>query len=220
MIRIAKSLAMIATVAALAVGATGAYFSDSVTSSGNTFGAGTLDLKVNDEDGPLTQQFTASNIAPGYDSGYKVFCLKNTGTLPGKPSVEFSAIVNSENGVNGPETTAEAQSYASSDGELGQYLKYTIGYGPCNWSVPSNLTSQWQTGPAHPWGIPGLNGLGGTTYSSIPVLNPGQTVGFFIKVSLDNDLRRWDGTKWLDVDDNIIQSDGAAFDMLFHLDQV
>lgn len=220
MLRIVKSFLTIAVVAAIAVGATGAYFSDSAVSENNMITAGSLDLQVDGEDGPLTQKFSATGVAPGYDSGYMKFCLANVGSLPGKPSVDFSAIINNENGVAGPETAAELESYAPADGELGQYLKYTIGYAPCSWSVPSSLSSQWQTGPAHPWGIPGLNGLAGTTYTNIPVLNPGQTVGFFIKASLENDLRRWDGTKWLDVNDNIIQSDGVDFDITFRLDQV
>jgi predicted ribosomally synthesized peptide with SipW-like signal peptide len=44
--KIILSLAMIAAMAALAVGATTAYFSDTETSEGNTFTAGAIDLKV------------------------------------------------------------------------------------------------------------------------------------------------------------------------------
>lgn len=216
---------MVVLVGSLTATATKAYFSDEATSSTNLFSAGTLDLKVNDEDGPITMHFDASNIAPGYDSGYKIWCVKNVGTVPGQPYVTFSSITNNENGVAGPETSAEAQSYASTDGELGQYLKTVIGVGPCNWTVPSLLISQSDTGPQHPWGIPGLNFFGGNSYFKgptgykFPTLNNGDTYGFFMKVSLANDLQRWDGTKWIDVDDNIIQSDGASFDITFHLDQ-
>ena len=45
--KILLSVASIAAAAALVVGATFAFFSDTETSSGNTFAAGTLDLKVN-----------------------------------------------------------------------------------------------------------------------------------------------------------------------------
>ena len=224
MIRIAKSLITIIAVSAIAIGATGAYFSDSEVVAENTFAAGTLDLKVNDADGPVSEKFEVASIAPGYDSGYKVYCLKNTGTVPGQPSVEFSAMINSENGASGPEIEAETESYASSEGELGQYMKYTIGHGPCGWSVPSRVVGQSQTGPVHPWGIPGLNGLSGNTYfgeggSKFPVLSQGETIGFFIKANISDDIQRWDGTKWLDVNDNIIQSDSLEFDITFHLDQ-
>jgi predicted ribosomally synthesized peptide with SipW-like signal peptide len=44
--KILLSLSVIAAVAAIAIGGTVAYFSDTETSTGNTFTAGTLDLKV------------------------------------------------------------------------------------------------------------------------------------------------------------------------------
>jgi len=47
--RILAGLAMIVFVGALAAGATGAFFSDTETSTGNTFTAGALDLKVDSE---------------------------------------------------------------------------------------------------------------------------------------------------------------------------
>jgi predicted ribosomally synthesized peptide with SipW-like signal peptide len=223
-----NTLLILGLILVLAIGATGAFaqFTDTETSTDNTFEAGTLDLTVNDENDPITMHFEVSNIAPGYDSGYQVWCLKNVGSVPGQPYVEFSAITNDENGTNEPEDIAEAEAYASTDGELGQYLHYTIGVGPCGWSVPSLLSSQWQTGPVHPWGTPGLNALSGNTYFQgptgykFPVLNQDETYGFFMKVSLDENLRIWDGTKWVEMDDNLIQSDGVAFDIIFHLVQV
>ena len=219
------TLSVLAVIAALVgVGAYG-IFTDQETSESNSLTAGTLDLKVNDEDDPITLKYSISDIAPGYDSGYQVWCLKNTGSVPGQPHVEFSTIINNENGTNEPEDAAEAETYARAAGELGQYLKYTIGMAPCGWSVPSKLISEWQTGPQHPWGIPGLDGLSGNTYFNgptgyqFPVLSNGESVGFFMKVKLDEDLRMWDGTKWLDMDDNLIQSDSVEFDITFHLEQ-
>ncbi len=47
--KILKSVAVIAFVAAIAVGATSSYFSDTETSTGNTFTAGSIDLKVDNE---------------------------------------------------------------------------------------------------------------------------------------------------------------------------
>jgi predicted ribosomally synthesized peptide with SipW-like signal peptide len=95
----------------------------------------------------------------------------------------------------------------------------TIGWGPKGWSVPSTVISQWQAGPPHPWGTPGLNGFGGKTYT-YGTLSPGAEIAFFFRVKLDSDLQRWDGTKWLDVDDNIIQSDIASFSITFRLEQL
>ncbi len=224
-----KGLLMLGIIALLAIGATGAFadFFDVETAEDNSILAGTLDLTVNDENDPLSMHFDVSDVAPGYDSGYEVWCLKNVGTIPGQPSVEFSVIVNDENGTTEPEDEAEAESYASTEGELGQYLKPTIGFAPCGWSVPSRLYGIWQTGPEHPWGTPGVNGLSGNTYfgtagtggGTFPVLNQNETIGFFMKVVLEDDLRLWDGTHWIDMNDNLIQSDGVSFDIIFHLDQ-
>jgi len=47
--KIIKSLSVIAFVAAIALAGTGAYFSDSETSTGNTFTAGAIDLKIDNE---------------------------------------------------------------------------------------------------------------------------------------------------------------------------
>ena len=47
--RILLSLGMIVFIGAVVAGATGAFFSDTETSSGNTFAAGELDLKIDSE---------------------------------------------------------------------------------------------------------------------------------------------------------------------------
>jgi predicted ribosomally synthesized peptide with SipW-like signal peptide len=253
--KILVSMMVIGLVAALAGAGLYAYFSDTETSTGNTFTAGTLDLKVDgQDDGGTVAYYTLSNMKPGDVTVYYKWVLKNTGSLPGKLSVTFSPITNNENGVVEPEQAAEGQPYASAVGELGQYLKPgiepwnlppgvtiierndeegwfiasveeetdtggSIGWGPKGWSVPSTVISQWQAGPPHPWGTPGLNGFGGKTYT-YGTLSPGAEIAFFFKVKLDSDLQRWDGTKWIDVDDNIIQSDSVQFDITFRLEQV
>ena len=262
--KILFSALALALVLGLAGAGTLAYFSDTETSSGNTFAAGTLDLKVDGQDDANVVHVTLSNMKAGDDSGYYKWVVRNAGTLPGKLSVTFSQMQNDENGVTEPEQAAESQPYASPDGELGQYLlpgvhpdeipdaakAYvtiierndqegwciysvsepvdtggTIGWGPKGWSVPSQLYSVWQAGPPHPWGVPGLNNLGGQTYGTLgylagDVLNPGQEEAFFFRVKLESDLRRWDGTKWVDVNDNIIQSDSVTFNITFKLEQV
>jgi predicted ribosomally synthesized peptide with SipW-like signal peptide len=271
--KILVSVMVIGLVAALAGAGLYAYFSDTETSSNNTFTAGTLDLTVN---GPgFSAPITLSNMKPGDDNGYYKWVLKNAGTLPGKISVTFSEIINSENGQTEPETIAENSKYVNhrgelvtagdpTNGELGQYLKPgihpddipddvkpyvkiierndeegwwigevsaevdtggTIGWGPKGSSVPSNLYSQWQTGPRHPWGTPGLNCLGGKTYGTLgylpgDILAPGQEVAFFFRVVLDSNLQIWNGCNWVEVDDNIIQSDSVTFTITFTLEQI
>lgn len=77
--KIILSLAIIGAVAAIAVGGTVAYFSDTETSTGNTFTAGKLDLIV-DIDGfdqnPLVEKiFDLDDMKPG-DLGEKTISLK------------------------------------------------------------------------------------------------------------------------------------------------
>jgi predicted ribosomally synthesized peptide with SipW-like signal peptide len=256
---------------ALGIGwGTYSYFSDTETSSENTFTAATLDLTV---DGPgFSVPITLSNMKPGDDTGYYKWVLKNAGTIPGKISVTFSVIINNENGMNEPEAIAEDQPYGyigarpklghPENGELGEYLRVgversavegipgveiieyndtegwfiarvteeidiggTIGWGPKGWSVPSLLYSQGNTGPPTNYGVWGLNSLGGKTFGTLyylpgDILGPGEEVAFFFRVNLANDLKAWDGCRWHDIDDNVIQGDSVTFTITFTLEQV
>jgi len=94
-------------------------FSDTETSSGNTFTAGTLNLKVGDND-PTTWNFAISNLKPG-DSGSESVTVTNTGTLDGKLSITFSNLVDAENVVYEPELPD-----TDADGELAEVLHLVI----------------------------------------------------------------------------------------------
>ena len=99
----------------LAIGwGTYAYFSDTETSEGNTFTAGTLDLKVDGKDDPLPVYFELSDVKPG-DSGSKDIVLKNDGTLDGKAYIHFKNVVDSPGTTPEPEPTPD-------NGELSQNL--------------------------------------------------------------------------------------------------
>ena len=92
---------------ALAVGwGTYSYFSDIETSSGNTFTAGTLDLKVDGTDDPLPVYFTVSDVKPG-DSGSKDIVLNNAGSLAGKAYIHFKNVVDSPGTTPEPEPTPD-----------------------------------------------------------------------------------------------------------------
>jgi len=80
MTKIAKSLAMIALVAAIAVGATSSFFSDKETSVGNTFTAGTIDISV---DGQNPWNTSWSNyLDKPCQTNYMTFTIKNEGENP------------------------------------------------------------------------------------------------------------------------------------------
>lgn len=87
MLRILKSLLVITAVAAIATGATGAYFTDSDTITANTLTTGTLDLTTS----PTSAVISFSNLAPGWNYhdashwGYDhptYAIVTNTGSLP------------------------------------------------------------------------------------------------------------------------------------------
>src|SRR4030042_1466539 len=94
------SLSIIGVVAAIAVGSTIAYFSDTETSTGNTFTAGTLDLKVSNQDDPNVVHITRTDLKPypAWSHSYGgQWVLKNAGSIPGRFSMKIMNIKNYEN---------------------------------------------------------------------------------------------------------------------------
>jgi predicted ribosomally synthesized peptide with SipW-like signal peptide len=82
--RIIPAILTIFIATALVSAGTFAYFSDTETSTGNTFTAGTMDLKLKNgdedwEDG-VKATWTLSNMKPG-DTRYGYLDLKNVGTI-------------------------------------------------------------------------------------------------------------------------------------------
>lgn len=71
---------MIAAVGALVAGATRAFFSDTETSVGNTFTAGTIDIDINEQN-PWTENFDMGDLKPG-EIGYINFRIGNVGENP------------------------------------------------------------------------------------------------------------------------------------------
>ena len=108
-----------------------AYFSDTETSTGNTFTAGTLDLvvvttgacsdvgkiTVNEQGDGLNDSVVFANLAPG-DSGSITWTITNTGSLPGDVMIHRT-MTNDVDGVNTePEMAIEPGATASTPGEL------------------------------------------------------------------------------------------------------
>ena len=93
--KILLSLAIIGVAAAVVVGATSAYFSDTETSSGNTFTAGTIDLTLGGT-GATGVSFT--NMAPG-DIESADITVTNDGSLAGWLGARSSYVEESPVGV-------------------------------------------------------------------------------------------------------------------------
>jgi len=81
--KIALSLLSIASALVIVGGATFAFFSDTKTSTENTFAAGTLEVNITDQnaDTLFESEAIVSNWAPG-DQSFVNFDVKNVGTLP------------------------------------------------------------------------------------------------------------------------------------------
>jgi len=105
--KILISLSIIGIIAAIAVGGTIAYFSDTETSTGNTFTAGTIDISVNDMN-PWNQSFTLADMKPCY-TDYINFRINNNLSDPNPVNI-FKKITVIEEGtgtVSEPECEKE-----------------------------------------------------------------------------------------------------------------
>ncbi|OQA52570.1 MAG: hypothetical protein BWY43_00441 [candidate division WS2 bacterium ADurb.Bin280] len=90
---IAKSVLTVLAVSAIAVGATQAYFTDTDSVKGVTFGTGNVDLRASDEvkgwgNGASEYQISAANMKPG-DTITRMFGIRNFGTAPTKVSMQI-----------------------------------------------------------------------------------------------------------------------------------
>jgi len=111
--KILVSLSVIAAVAAIAIGGTVAYFSDTETSTGNTFTAGTIDISVDDMN-PWNKTFALADMKPSY-TDYINFEIQNTGSAPNPVDVWKKITVTNETTgvVSEPECTEEGGLWVS-----------------------------------------------------------------------------------------------------------
>jgi predicted ribosomally synthesized peptide with SipW-like signal peptide len=100
--KIILSLAIVGVVGAVVIGGTIAYFSDTETSTGNTFTAGTIDISVTN---PSEWQYHLDDMKPGYVD-YSNFTIKNTGTNPVNITKTVDGIITDDNDINEPECLA------------------------------------------------------------------------------------------------------------------
>jgi len=150
--RIIISLAVIGAVAAIAIGATTAFFSDTETSAGNSFAAGAIDLKVDSEcsyNGAASNQcgtweakdlvgdtqgegglilgdrfFNFNDVKPG-DYGENTISLHVVNN-DAWVCAEVSNLASADNSCNEPEKVAEPNCEADNVGELQNALVMTV----------------------------------------------------------------------------------------------
>ena len=121
--KIIVSLSIMAMVAGVVIGATSAYFSDTETSIGNTFTAGTIDIKV-DGNNPWTDTYTIPDIKPG-ETDYVNFGIENVGMNPAEIYKSIYGMEGTTGTVSEPECTEQSGYWDNPDGG-------------CNWNWDSN----------------------------------------------------------------------------------
>jgi predicted ribosomally synthesized peptide with SipW-like signal peptide len=120
--KILISLSVILAAAAIIAGGTYAYFSDTETSIGNTFSAGTLNLTIDGLNSPLPH-FTLNNVKPGDSGNYEVK-FKNEGTIAGAHFfIKVLNLTDSE-GLNPESETGDKSE--SGPGELSSNVQITV----------------------------------------------------------------------------------------------
>lgn len=198
--KILISILTIAFAASLSVGATSAYFSDTETSNGNTFTAGTLDLNI---DGGNTNvvKFTVNNMRPG-NQPKNGFTLANVGSINGYLDMENISISNNENGCVDPEIDAgdtTCDTPGAGQGELQDVVNLTlfIDYGCDGWISTGDVVFYND----YAGNLPG-------NFELDEPLNAGNTV--CVEALFD-----W----WSTTDDDKAQGDDMTLDMTFELGQ-
>jgi len=202
-------IAMIGSASSAAGAGTMALFSDEETSGNNTTQAGTLDLSVNGDGSNAV--FDVSNVVPG-DSGTSSTTLRNDGSLPGYLTFGITGFRTPENGVNDPESDADAEndplgssSGGDHTGELAQRLLLRmklVADGNDHYLVGTDSTYRVAAGVRL-----GEYDLSDATGMSDLELDAGQEVDFVTEYELPSDVG------------NEIQSDGVTVEAVFALTQ-
>ena len=151
--QIILAVGMIVFVVAAVIGGTGAFFSDTESSTGNVFTAGAVNIAITDiAHSPSTPNlvgftentnglsFSFSDLKP-LDEGTVTYTLDNT-----ENEAYVCALVeetgNHDNGINDPEGDAGDVTPAAGNGELGQFLNFKFGTESGSLAAISGV---WQT---------------------------------------------------------------------------
>ena len=122
--KILLSLVTLLAVGSIAARATTAYFSDTETSTGNTFSAGSLDLTVDGKNGENVIKWTLTNLRPG-NQPLGRYTLNNSGSVNGYLNLSKIALTSKENECLEPET-GDPTCGATDPGELQDVLGFTL----------------------------------------------------------------------------------------------
>jgi predicted ribosomally synthesized peptide with SipW-like signal peptide len=199
MSKILISLMTIALVGALVGGGIYAYFSDTETSTGNTFSAGTLDLNL-DSGNTNVVKFNVSNASPG-SSGGGTWTVTNAGTTDGYLDLETVGITQGIGTTTDPELVNEPTGLDNA--QLGTYLMVHM-------FIDANNNGNWDAGETD---ILGTN----ATPVAINTIAGNYSLDLFLTASATNYVTlRWSVPVSAD---NRIQGDSVILGMTFDLQQ-
>lgn len=196
--RILLSVMVMAITAMLVAGATTAYFSDTETSTGNTFTAGKLDLQIDGKDENVVK-FSVENMKPG-DQPTARYTLTNVGTIPGYLDISKVTIQNLENDLTEPEISAGDTT--DDVGELGDLLNIRLYFDEDKDGYISSGDIMIYNGK--------INGMA-ASYDLNKLIPPGGSVDIISNAVID-----W----WSSPSDNLAQSDTVILDLEFTLNQI
>ena len=228
--KILLSLAMIAIVSTIAVGATKAYYSDLETIPGNTFAAGELDLELGQTS---TLPFTVSNVVPGQDGMGTVTLTSTAGSIPGSLFITWSKTSDDENDLIEPETQSYLRpagcgagmttaDYVGNGGELDMFLQFapfvdvnkdgTFNAGDIQLAYNGQSTAY----PGYRSGALYYSGLNSylTTWNNVMTLNGNDSVNIVIPWQFPTESTDCNYSQ------NMSMTDGLGFDINFTLNQI
>jgi predicted ribosomally synthesized peptide with SipW-like signal peptide len=212
--RYAVLLSVILIIAILAAG-TFAYFSDQEKVVGNGFTAGSLDLQLG---GAQSLPFSVGNVVPG-DSGQGKVTLSNLNcTIPGTLNVSLANIVQSENGIIEPEQGLNGE-YTPDRGELGMFLNF-IAFIDVNQNGsfdPGDIQLSYNNQVLPYTQISYFAGFkvweNQLAWNNVMTLACGQSVDLVVKYEFPTESQDANYSQ------NIAQTDGLGFDVVFDLVQ-
>jgi len=207
----------IALVSALIGGGIYAAFSDTETSTGNTFTAGTLNLQVGAAD-PCVENVTISNLKPTDNGTAATWLTTNIGSINGALDINLGAITNNENTRS--EVEIAAGDTTDVGGELGSLLTVAFWMDTNKdgtWSSGDYYLSSggtkvsWVSGATLPSGAyDSLNNFASRSWASLQTVNGTADAGNFrVEYNFPNG-----GSG-----DNVAQSDSCVFSITFTLNQ-
>ncbi len=223
----------IGLVSASMFSATQAVFTDSEVIGANTFAAGSLDLKVNGEDEPISVSFVGEDMIPGKTVNAGTISLSNSGSVDGILTVKVSNPVSNEiseiepeissGDVPGAEVDPTGYDANGGDGELWDMSTITIyfdmnGDGEMQWYEPTVWNGQ-HLDMTTTYRIQLDTNLWSANHGFDGVLAPGETVNLGVLAKLKTDAQLASQPQYNGLNNNMAMTDDMQFDLIIGLEQ-